>query len=296
MNLETLGWISAVSAQSSDATCTLGSFRWAFNSHDQSPCVVASSLFGICTGNSYNLEPLQESSHYLGPSFDTANGCQCNTVSYSMISACGLCQNRTIALWSEWSAACATVSIRTFPSPLPSGLAVPGWAYLDVKEHDIFDVNLAKQNANLTESTMMPQPTTTTMSSASSPTSPSTAVISESQAAADAAAADERLRNIIGSSIVGGLVFLIVVAAALLTFYHYRQRARAKGLPNSNDEEAIQSVSDEKSENESQTSKAPVPILLLHPPTSAALPSPSFTTSSEGSDGSLSPTRATHPV
>jgi hypothetical protein len=33
---------------------------------------------------------------YPGPSADTANECMCNTVTYSMISACGACQNGTV--------------------------------------------------------------------------------------------------------------------------------------------------------------------------------------------------------
>lgn len=43
----------------------------------------------------YTIDPLPANTHYIGPWVADANPCECNTVTYSMISACGVCQNRT---------------------------------------------------------------------------------------------------------------------------------------------------------------------------------------------------------
>lgn len=89
------------------------------------------------SSTAYNVLALPEGSHYLGPVFGAADLCQCSTVAYSAISACGLCQNRTITRWvittpssrcrviiifktslvhyswSTWATNCETVSIST---------------------------------------------------------------------------------------------------------------------------------------------------------------------------------------
>ncbi|KAJ7581079.1 hypothetical protein C8J56DRAFT_256550 [Mycena floridula] len=149
------------SAQSSFPTCVLASYQWSFNSQNQSPCEVAAQLLGVCTGGSYTLPSLPMENHYLGPTIDTRNPCQCSTVAYSMVSACAACQNSTITAWSEWTTNCATVSLDVFPEPIPQGTFVPGWAFLDVKASDGFDPIPAKDHANATESTALPMPSST---------------------------------------------------------------------------------------------------------------------------------------
>ncbi|KAJ7120499.1 hypothetical protein C8R43DRAFT_83280 [Mycena crocata] len=139
-----LGRTLLASAQTSNATCSVAQ-KWASNSQQQSPCLVASSLLAVCTG-SYDVFALPEGWHYNGPSIQDANPCQCNTVVYSLLSECGLCQNRTVVMWSVWETNCASVSIGSFPKPIPAGLHVPGWAYLDVKATDMFNESLALAN------------------------------------------------------------------------------------------------------------------------------------------------------
>ena len=63
---------------------------------------------------------------YTGPTLDGATGCMCNTVTYSLFSACGVCQNQTFercviltrfdftgcsfsVSWSTWSNSCSTI-------------------------------------------------------------------------------------------------------------------------------------------------------------------------------------------
>ncbi|KAK0503360.1 hypothetical protein EDD18DRAFT_629951 [Armillaria luteobubalina] len=213
------------------ATCTLSDFHWTFNSASQSPCDVASSLLGVCNGGSYSLQSLPDMTHYLGPSVDAANPCQCSTVSYSLISACGACQNRTYAQWSQWRVNCASVDIGGFPEPIPNGTHVPGWAYLDVKTEDTFDINQAKQDANATESTFVPQPTSTTAISSTTST-PSATPTQESQS---------NHSNVVGGSVAGG-VFGLMAVVGIIGIWTYRRRERRVG---SHDEEKL-ATSDSK--------------------------------------------------
>ncbi|KAH7873519.1 uncharacterized protein C8R40DRAFT_365180 [Lentinula edodes] len=135
-----------VTAQDTDAVCTLASLQWSFNTEKQSPCAVASSLLGVCSGGDYKVVALPDTdTEYLGPSIDAANPCQCNTVVYSLMSACALCQNGTIITWSEWITNCAPI-YTTFPKLIPDGLRVPAYAYLDVETQDTFDANAAMQD------------------------------------------------------------------------------------------------------------------------------------------------------
>ncbi|KAG7447976.1 uncharacterized protein BT62DRAFT_745857 [Guyanagaster necrorhizus] len=199
------------------ATCTLSSFNWTLNAVSQDPCTVASSLLGVCDGGTYDIQSLPDQSHYLGPSIDGANPCQCNTVSYSLISACAACQNRTYEQWSLWRVNCASVDIGGFPDPIPEGTHVPGWAYLDVtKTQDTFDINQAKQNANATESTFVPQPTSTTASPVTS--SPAATSTQESHSNRD---------KVVGGSVAGGVVGLMAVVG-LVGIWTYRRRQRHK--------------------------------------------------------------------
>ncbi|KAK0210851.1 hypothetical protein DFS33DRAFT_1270781 [Desarmillaria ectypa] len=204
------------------AFCTLSDFHWTFNSVSQSPCDVASSLLGVCNGGSYTLQSLPDLTHYIGPSVDGANPCQCSTVSYSLISACAACQNRTFVEWSQWRVNCASVDIGGFPEPIPKSTHVPGWAYLDVKTEDNFDINQAKQDANATESTFVLQPTSTTAPTTTSTPSPTTTQESHSNH-----------NEVVGGSVAGG-VFGLMAVVGLVGIWTYRRRERRVG---SHDEE-----------------------------------------------------------
>ncbi|KAL0946690.1 hypothetical protein HGRIS_012877 [Hohenbuehelia grisea] len=225
-------------AQTTSATC-MSSFNWALNSRKQSPCVVASYLLGTCSDQPYNVEALPENSHYSGPTLATANSCQCSTVVYSLLSACGECQNRTIQSWSTWTTNCPHVDISTFAEPIPAGTKIPGWAYFDVKAHDQFDVDLAKQNANstsYTESSAAPKPTSSFIpppSSAVTKTSSSAAAASSAAApssnSASAASGISPRNDAIIGGIVGGILGLILVGGIALWFLHRQREVKDKG-------------------------------------------------------------------
>ncbi|KAH9483715.1 hypothetical protein JR316_0003191 [Psilocybe cubensis] len=220
------------SSAQSDASC-LPFYNWTLNSHNQTPCDVASSLLAVCNNGPFPVNALPDASHYIGPTLQDANPCQCNTVTYSLMSACGACQGRTYLSWSVWSANCASVSISVYPKPIPSGVAVPGWAYLDVK-------SLARQDANLTESTAIPSPTSTkafstttklsTTSSTPISTSPSASAVDNSPDPAKV-----KRDNAMGGGIVGGLAGLILLCGGLYYYLQNRRRISRNGqhLPSS---------------------------------------------------------------
>ncbi|KAI0259720.1 hypothetical protein BC834DRAFT_603874 [Gloeopeniophorella convolvens] len=120
-------------AQTSPA-CTEGGFNWTSNSLGQGPCTVAAYLEGVCVGGLFTIPPLLNSSRtYVGPTSANANICSCNTVVYSLISACSACQGATPVSLSSWTSGCSAVSPpSTFQKPIPSGTRVPAWAFLDI--------------------------------------------------------------------------------------------------------------------------------------------------------------------
>ncbi|KDQ33448.1 hypothetical protein PLEOSDRAFT_1110582 [Pleurotus ostreatus PC15] len=243
-------------SQSSGVTC-MASFSWASNSLKQSPCLVAAYLLGTCSGGAHEVPPLPDNKHYVGPTTATADACQCNTVVYSLMSACGECQNRTISGWGEWSANCPHVDINVFPGEIPAGTRVPGWAYLDVKvlknilesvnlahslvgiqANDAFDDNLAKANANSTESAA-PQPTSsstsssrhsatgsvrTSSTSSAAPSPISTSAPTATNASSSSATSDNshRIDQIIGGTI-GGVFALGILGFIWLYFFRKRR-------------------------------------------------------------------------
>ncbi|KAJ7905708.1 hypothetical protein B0H14DRAFT_22030 [Mycena olivaceomarginata] len=224
-----LGQNIFASAQTTNATCDVA-HNWAFNSKKQSPCEVASTLLAACTG-SYEVYALPTDFHYEGPSIQDANPCQCNTVVYSLLAECGLCQDRTITMWSLWETNCASVSISSFPMPIPAGLHVPGWAYLDVRTSDTFSEALAFANANITESTAVPHPSKTSSPSPSStavPTSSTSSAVVQPTVESDTSGSppvNQTRSNAIGGGVVGGFFGLLLLVSAFSFWICRRRRA-----------------------------------------------------------------------
>ena len=143
--------------------------RQSINALGQNPCLVAAFLESACGTRTFSLHFLSGEStmafylatnipaipdvpgdHYLGPNATEADPCRCSSVTYSMISACAGCQNRTYTDWLTWNENCPEVSFTTwefiliwkitfhelhfsrFPESLPPSVKVPSWAYLDI--------------------------------------------------------------------------------------------------------------------------------------------------------------------
>ncbi|KAF7304962.1 hypothetical protein MKEN_01210900 [Mycena kentingensis (nom. inval.)] len=220
-----LGLSLLASAQTTNATCGVA-HKWAFNSKKQSPCQVAASLIAVCTG-SYEVSALPDGFHYNGPSFQDTNECWCNTVAYATFSECALCQGRTFVQWSVWGINCPSVAKSTFPRPLPAGLRVPGWAYLDVEDSDLFDESAAFANANATESAA-PKPSKTSSSVPASTASASASVTPASDTSVETGPDMKRV-NAIGGGVVGGLAALALIAGFVFWLYRRRRIAETQG-------------------------------------------------------------------
>lgn len=201
-----------VIAQATDAVC-LSQFNWMDNSKGQSPCFVAAYLESVCNNGQYTVPALLPDESYVGPDADQATPCDCSAVTYSLIAACAICQNssNTYIAWSLWSFNCTTAYTTGFPQNIPSGTAVPNWAYLDVTTSDNFNVTLAQSVGDAPESTaaqVKPTSSATLTSGTSSPTP-------TSSKSSDVAT--------IAGGVVGGVVGLAAIVA-LGTWFLLRRR------------------------------------------------------------------------
>ncbi|KAF8332469.1 hypothetical protein F5887DRAFT_996976 [Amanita rubescens] len=78
--------------------------------YDWSPCYVADVLMTQCIGHPYSMVPLQRPGlAYVIPEAPSNPSCYCNSIWYSLISACAVCQNGTWLPWPEYILYCHSV-------------------------------------------------------------------------------------------------------------------------------------------------------------------------------------------
>ncbi|OJA15784.1 hypothetical protein AZE42_10337 [Rhizopogon vesiculosus] len=118
------------------------------NSLGQNPCLVGSYLVSECLNYTLIITPFTIGDPYTGPNLDTANDCLCSTVTYSILGACGTCQNNTVETWSVWNFNCSAslTHLSVYPLNIPNGTAIPHWAYLDVVTNDMFNAAAAQRD------------------------------------------------------------------------------------------------------------------------------------------------------
>jgi len=205
-------------AQISFPNCSTG-WEWSYNSLNQNPCNVAAYLEASCNGGQFNIQPLPSGRMY-APNTTEGASCECNTVVYSLVSACAACQGSTWVLWSGWSVNCSNVWPSTYPNPIPGGTRVPHWAYLDVVVSDSWNITAAQSAGDSPEVT--PTVSTIQMSATPSATLKSISNPSSNQNSSHA------------GEIAGAVVGCIAGAALLATFvlwYLRRRRRRAGARP-----------------------------------------------------------------
>ncbi|KAI9459394.1 hypothetical protein F5148DRAFT_1218816 [Russula earlei] len=203
-------------AQVSYPNCSAASLEWSYNSLGQNPCYVAAYLESSCNGGQFQIPPLTPGVLYGGPFAGGSTLCQCNTVVYSLVSACGACQGGSWVQWSQWSFNCSSVSEDgTYPTALPRLTRVPRWAYLSVVKANTWNITLAQIAGDSPEGT----PTTVATVQASSTAS---------------AVSQNPTSNSHAGRIAGGVVGGVVAAAlliGLIFWYIRRRRRRAEPLP-----------------------------------------------------------------
>ncbi|KAF8468656.1 hypothetical protein JB92DRAFT_3059041 [Gautieria morchelliformis] len=213
----------------SSATCVTDT--WTANQEGVSPCLVAAALQGACNAGRWNINPLPIGSQYSGPLGGQSSKCQCSTVTFSMVSACGACQEGSIATWASWKTNCSSsdISISSFPITIPAGFTVPAWAYLNVTAKGIWDPTdaLNSHNSSAPDSSAVSATATATVTPTSSSSLNSTGVpapnsnTSSSKSSTNAGA--------IAGGVVGGVVGLALVG--LIAFFFWRRRRAATAPP-----------------------------------------------------------------
>lgn len=192
------------------------------NSLGQTPCLVTAYLGSPCSGGSYQIFPIPAGTQYLGPPLDGTNPCQCNSVIYSLTSACGVCQGLIPVTWSSWKTYCSTAYTQLYPTTIPTGTAVPNWAYLDVVTGDIFNATAARLDGDLPESNATAPLTTT--STASLSTSVPVSTTSTGSSTPTSKSSDV---GAIAGGVVGGIVGVGAITGLAAWFFIRRRRSRS---------------------------------------------------------------------
>jgi len=131
------------SVEAAFAQC-LADWSWSYNTKSQNPCEIAGSLETPCLGVDYEIGPLGNYTSYSCPQQNDAGQqkCGCNSIIYSLIAACALCQtdqNASSVAWSEWARLCDVVYVVQYPFQIPFNASVPNWAYVNYTD-STFDV------------------------------------------------------------------------------------------------------------------------------------------------------------
>ncbi|TCD69375.1 hypothetical protein EIP91_007931 [Steccherinum ochraceum] len=215
----------AVRAQGTNATCQ-AQFDWMNNEKSQSPCLVTAYLLTPCLANAADayVFSLPDGFHYRPPTIGSATACQCNTVFYSVIQSCALCQSDPIIPWSTWNTNCtAAIYQSVYPETIPSGTSIPAWAYLDVATSDNFNITAAQLN----QQEGHPE------STASGPSSTSSGAGSPSSTAQPSSSGKHSNTGAIVGGVVGGLGGAAILAAVAFFFWRkYRRNSRGVNASN----------------------------------------------------------------
>ncbi|TDL21522.1 hypothetical protein BD410DRAFT_294557 [Rickenella mellea] len=267
-----LAALAGAQAQTTNATC-LSTFDFLNNSKGQSPCLVAAYVAGACNGGQYDVSALDVGEHYIGPSTSLVNNCQCSSIFYSLMSACGVCQNRTIITWTSWHANCKNIYLTVYPENIPSGTAIPAWAYADVSVLNVFDPNVTLVLKSSPDSTSSFNPATQTGAGPSPSPSNPTHVDSTSTKSSNIGA--------IAGGGVGGVVLIALLA--LIAFLLIRQRkSNRKNMMEARQYVVVHGGHQHTEEyNAAQMTAGPLHTVSSHrphdpfdPPTSPSTPAP----------------------
>ncbi|KAG6814538.1 hypothetical protein H0H92_000065 [Tricholoma furcatifolium] len=209
------------------ATCTDVSWNWSFNSLGQSPCLITAYLGSVCNAGQFTVGPLEAGNEYLGPTVAEANECRCSGVFYNLVSACAGCQDRQWLPWTQYNANCSTVYPTIFEGTIPSGTAVPHYAYLDPTVLEFIELEQPANTFNETEAdqpSVLDAPESTAPPQATATASPTSLV---SPTASSQSKSSSKAGPIAGG-VVGGVVALALIAALI---FWWTRRGRSKVAP-----------------------------------------------------------------
>jgi hypothetical protein len=113
-------------------------WNWTYNTLEQAPCTTAGYMAAECNNGNFTIPKLVAGNHYTGPTTD--DKCQCNSVLYSVISACAGCQKGTWLTYDQWTANCGSpAAMSTFPEAINNDTRIPAWAFLNVTPSEPWD-------------------------------------------------------------------------------------------------------------------------------------------------------------
>ncbi|RPD69423.1 hypothetical protein L226DRAFT_575588 [Lentinus tigrinus ALCF2SS1-7] len=236
---------SLVGSQNTTAICEPG-FEWMFNSMGQSPCLVTAWLWSPCYALSQDIVSKLDSGFvYQGPvSPSSSNKCLCNTVTYSTLAACAVCQGRGLAIysWPQYQANCSVgVAQDAYPFSIPGGTAVPAWAYLDVVKNGTFNVDAAEALASTdppestapvlssTSTSATPTSSSSVTASGSPPSESSSTSSSEHTSPASPPPSTSSHSNVgaIVGGVIGGIGGALIIGAAIFFGLRHRNKTHA---------------------------------------------------------------------
>jgi len=186
-------------------------------------------LQGACDNGVFAIPPLTSGESYVGPSGsdDASDRCKCNTVVYSLMSACDACQSEQAIWfpWKTWATNCSAVDPpSTFSNTIPNGTMVPAWAFLDVTNTGTWNPVLSYQVGDRPE---VSSGKSGTLSHQPTPTTTQTSVPGLSSSQAQFASKGNHHSNhtaaIVGG-VLGGIVFIALTIVLMLWGQRVRRR------------------------------------------------------------------------
>ncbi|KZV73402.1 hypothetical protein PENSPDRAFT_296670 [Peniophora sp. CONT] len=235
-----VSWLSLVgSVNSLNATgppCTLPTYNWTENSLHQDACTMAAYAFSACSNADVHLAAITPTlSTYGGPT-DDSDPCECNTVFYSLISACAGCQGGTWDQYSVYTQNCTSDFPKGQFAPgvvIPVDTAFPAWAYDPIATNmfsntTAFETFLSNKTefkhpvASDTTSTTSPSAETSSSTGTSSSAGISTSI--SSPASTSTTSSSKSHAGAIAGGVVGGIVGLALIIGSVAFFFIRRRR------------------------------------------------------------------------
>ncbi|WWC98380.1 hypothetical protein V866_005271 [Kwoniella sp. B9012] len=237
-----LAFLGGANGQSTNASCSLSDDnKWMFNHAEESPCLVWSKVQSLCIPQtSYiNVPPLLDQSYSYNLPNERSSECQCNSVSYSLMAACAVCQYPSTSLPSEndWSASCQNY-VNNGLGFDQSVVSIPAFAYHQWSG-STFTGDIAKSSTTTPTSqsyTTTLSRTFPTSSSSSSPSSSSSGTPSSSSNSESNSNSEDH-KSVSWGPIIGGAaggLILLVVLILLVRWFITRNHNNPKDKTNTN--------------------------------------------------------------
>lgn len=207
--------LSGASSQKTEASCNSTKFAWAFNSRNQSPCLAAAFLGESCqkTNASFDIGSLKPNQSYTSGS---GTICECNSVYYSLLSACTLCQGAVMTSWTKFASNCSKVSPDgQYPQSVPNGTVIPEWAFQQVFTSNQFNVSLAESGSSNNASSSTPTQSSSSLSIFSYGVSTTAVATSTPQPSSSSPAKKNHAGAIVGG-VIGSICGLAIICGVIL--------------------------------------------------------------------------------